>query len=73
MKHISFQLYRSVFAPGIGKSLAFIGFVQPASGGVLTMSEIQARWFAELCKDNVFLPSEDDMKDDIRKDMVSQL
>ncbi|KAH3779968.1 hypothetical protein DPMN_157777 [Dreissena polymorpha] len=34
-----FQLFKNVFSPDVGGSLAFIGFVQPASGGVLTMSE----------------------------------
>ncbi|CAG2238884.1 FMO [Mytilus edulis] len=38
------KLFKNVFNPDIGQSLAFIGFVQPASGGILTMSETQARW-----------------------------
>ncbi|XP_072180490.1 flavin-containing monooxygenase 5-like [Diadema setosum] len=63
------KLYKNVFAPSIGKSLAFIGFVQPASGGVLSMSEVQARWFAELCKDKVQLPPVAEMKDDIDKEL----
>eukprot|EP00937_MAST-01D_sp_MAST-1D-sp2_P003262 g3262.t1 len=42
------HLYKNVFAPEVGDSLAFIGFVQPASGGIITMSETQARWFALL-------------------------
>ncbi|CAG5136608.1 unnamed protein product [Candidula unifasciata] len=60
------QLYRNVFLPEIGASLAFIGFVQPASGGLLTMSEIQARWFSELCKGKIRLPSKPDMNADIK-------
>ncbi|BFZ00517.1 hypothetical protein BsWGS_03556 [Bradybaena similaris] len=59
------QLYRNVFLPEIGASLAFIGFVQPASGGLLTMSEIQARWFSELCKGKIQLPPASNMKADI--------
>jgi dimethylaniline monooxygenase (N-oxide forming) len=39
----SVRLYKNVFCPQIGPSLAFIGFLQPTSGGLLTMSEIQAR------------------------------
>ena len=60
-----------MFSSEVGHSLALIGFVQPASGGVLTMSETQARWWAELCKDNIFLPSKADMDNDIQKDVVS--
>jgi dimethylaniline monooxygenase (N-oxide forming) len=59
-----------VFSPEIGPSLAFIGFVQPASGGVLTMSEIQARWFAEMCKARVTLPSKSHMEKDIKDEQV---
>ena len=51
------KLFKHVFAPEIGASLAFIGFVQPASGGLLSVSEIQARWFSELCKGAIKLPS----------------
>lgn len=35
------RLFKNVFSPEIGYSLAFIGFVQPASGGILTMAETQ--------------------------------
>ncbi|KAH9490256.1 Cyclopentanone 1,2-monooxygenase (CPMO) [Bulinus truncatus] len=59
------QLYKNVFAPEIGYSLAFIGFVQPASGGIITMSEMQARWFSRLCKGDVKLPSKQEMLSDI--------
>ncbi|XP_033637687.1 dimethylaniline monooxygenase [N-oxide-forming] 5-like isoform X1 [Asterias rubens] len=52
------KLFRNVFSPAIGPSLAFIGFVQPASGGILSMSETQARWFAEICRGQVKLPSQ---------------
>lgn len=62
------KLYKNVFSPDIGHSLAFIGFVQPASGGVLTMSEIQARWFAELCQQRVKLPSKNAMEQNIEEE-----
>ena len=35
------RLYKNVFCPTVGQSLAFIGFLQPTSGGLLTMSEMQ--------------------------------
>lgn len=62
------QLYKNVFSPEIGHSLAFIGFIQPASGGILTSSETQARWFVELCKGNVHLPPKNVMKCVIREE-----
>ena len=65
-----FQLFKNVFNPDIGPSLAFIGFVQPASGGILTMSEVQARWFAELCKGKITLPNKHEMEEDISKENV---
>ncbi|XP_012934772.1 flavin-containing monooxygenase 5 [Aplysia californica] len=60
------KLYKNVFAPHVGSSLAFIGFVQPASGGILTMAETQARWFSALCKGKVRLPSAPEMELDIK-------
>ncbi|XP_071085256.1 flavin-containing monooxygenase 5-like isoform X1 [Haliotis cracherodii] len=62
------KLFKNVFSPDIGKSLAFIGFVQPASGGVLTMSETQARWFSEVIKGRVKLPSNFQMEQDITRE-----
>ncbi|KAL3846575.1 hypothetical protein ACJMK2_017551 [Sinanodonta woodiana] len=66
----SIKLYKNVFCPAIDPTLAFIGFVQPASGGVLTMSEIQARWFAEVCKGRVQLPSITQMEASIRDEKM---
>lgn len=66
------RLYKNVFSPEIGPSMAFIGFVQPASGGVLSMSEIQARWFAELCRGRVTLPDRAAMEESIQSDVQSQ-
>lgn len=67
------KLYKNVFAPDVGPSLAFIGFVQPASGGIITMSETQARWFSQVCKGReVKLPSKQDMIADIDLEKKSQ-
>lgn len=62
------KLFKNVFAPEIGASLALIGFAQPASGGLLSISEIQARWFSELCKGTVKLPSVEKMLQEIKED-----
>ncbi|KAK6194529.1 hypothetical protein SNE40_000149 [Patella caerulea] len=64
----SLKLYKNAFNPDIGSSLAFIGFVQPASGGILTMSEIQSRWFSQLCKGTVKLPPKQQMLDNIKEE-----
>ncbi|ESP00865.1 hypothetical protein LOTGIDRAFT_172967 [Lottia gigantea] len=65
------RLYKNVFSPDIGSSLAFIGFVQPASGGVLTMSEIQARWFSALCHGSVRLPSKQIMLESMKEEKMA--
>ena len=65
------KLFKNVFAPDIGPSLAFIGLVQPSSGGLLSISEIQARWFSELCKGSVKLPSAEKMRQKFARDKQS--
>lgn len=62
------KLLKNVFAPEIGASLAFVGFTQPASGGLLSVSEIQARWFSELCKGTIKLPSIEKMFHNMKQD-----
>ena len=62
------KLFKNVFAPEIGASLAFIGFVQPASGGLLSISETQARWFSELCKGTIKLPATEKMRQEFEQD-----
>lgn len=62
------NLYKSAFSPYIGKSILFNGFVQPASGGIISMSEIQARWFSEIIKNNFNLPNKNFMINDIKKE-----
>ncbi|XP_072034242.1 flavin-containing monooxygenase 5-like [Amphiura filiformis] len=64
----SIQLYKNVFSPVIGHTLAFIGFLQPASGGILSMAETQARWFAELCRGTIRLPSKRSMENDLKSE-----
>ncbi len=41
--------------------------------GLLTCSEIQARWFVNLLQKNIHLPSEIEMVEDIEKDIVHNL
>ncbi|KAK7090381.1 flavin-containing monooxygenase 5-like [Littorina saxatilis] len=65
-------MYKNVFSPNLGSNLAFIGFVQPATGGVLTMSETQARWFSQVCLGNVRLPPKHEMEQAIRTEKMTQ-
>ncbi len=69
----SIRLYKNVFAPALehdrAHTLAFIGFVQPASGGLVTMSETQARWWMEcVCSPKVSLPRPLKMEQAIQQD-----
>jgi cation diffusion facilitator CzcD-associated flavoprotein CzcO len=50
-------LYKQMFHPDEDESLAFIGFVRPQQGGIPAMSELQARYFAQLCSGTKQLPT----------------
>ncbi|BBL36021.1 ferredoxin--NADP reductase (plasmid) [Nitrosomonas stercoris] len=63
------NLYMNMFSPQIGASLAFIGLVQPDTGGLLPVSEMQARWLVNLHQKRVKLPSSKVMQQRINKDM----
>ena len=41
----------------IGAPIAFIGLLQPSSGGLLPMAEMQSRWACEIFKGRLSLPS----------------
>lgn len=62
------NLYMNMFSPQFGASLAFIGLVQPDTGGLLPVSEMQARWLVELHQKRVRLPSPEMMQQRINKD-----
>jgi dimethylaniline monooxygenase (N-oxide forming) len=51
------RLYRSCFDSTYGETLAFIGFVRPPIGAIPPMSEMQARWFAQLLGGRMRLPA----------------
>lgn len=56
------DLYKHMIHPELGKSLAFIGFARPASGGAPAASEMQARYFALLQSEKRTLPDPDTLK-----------
>jgi len=51
------SLYKHMFDPTLGESLAFIGFARPSSGGVPVACEIQARYFALMLSGTRKLPN----------------
>ena len=65
------KLFKNVFSPELGSSLGFIGFAQPASGGLLSISETQARWFSELCKGTIKLPNKAAMHHEMEAEQKS--
>jgi cation diffusion facilitator CzcD-associated flavoprotein CzcO len=52
------NLYKHAFHPDHAGRLAFIGFVRPFAGGIPACSEMQARYFAQLCSNKLKLPAD---------------
>jgi len=50
------RLYKHIFHPSIGKSMAWIGFVRPSTGGIPACAEMAARYFALLLAGQKELP-----------------
>ncbi|XP_023220657.1 dimethylaniline monooxygenase [N-oxide-forming] 5-like, partial [Centruroides sculpturatus] len=60
------ELYKFVYPPHLQHpTLAVIGLIQIV-GGLFPISEMQSRWFVRVLKKNVTLPSEKDMKEDVK-------
>jgi dimethylaniline monooxygenase (N-oxide forming) len=59
------RLYKRMIHPGIGASLAWIGFVRPGLGSVPVCAEMQARYFALLVSGERRLPPAAEMERDI--------
>lgn len=57
------QLYRHMFHPALGASVAFIGWARPAEGGVPPCSEMQSRYFALICSGKRTLPPPEKMEE----------
>ncbi len=62
------NLYKHIFHPRAGDSLAFVGFIRPLQGGVPVMSEMQSRYVAQVFNKKVSLPTKDKMKNVIVRD-----
>ncbi|MFD8012196.1 flavin-containing monooxygenase [Streptomyces sp. NPDC058955] len=50
------RLYKHMIHPKLGTGVVFIGWARPAAGGVPACSEMQARYFAQLCSGRMKLP-----------------
>jgi len=50
------RLYKHIFHPAIGQSMAWIGFVRPSTGGIPACAEMAARYFALLLSGQRQLP-----------------
>ena len=66
------QLYRHMFHPALGASVAFIGWARPAEGGVPACSEMQSRYFALLCSNKRTLPPEAQLEKLIQQENAAE-
>ncbi|MBB3060289.1 NAD(P)-binding domain-containing protein [Microbulbifer rhizosphaerae] len=62
------DLFKQMFIPEIGESLAFIGFVRPQQGGIPAIAEMQSRYLAQLYSNRTNLPSLQEQRQVIRQD-----
>jgi dimethylaniline monooxygenase (N-oxide forming) len=66
------QLYRHMFHPALGPSVAFIGWARPAEGGVPACAEMQARYFALLCSNKRALPSKEKLQELLQRENTAE-
>jgi cation diffusion facilitator CzcD-associated flavoprotein CzcO len=66
------QLYRHMFHPALGPSVAFVGWARPAEGGVPACSEMQSRYFALLCSNKRTLPPPEKLEELIQQETTAE-
>ena len=66
------QLYRHMFHPALGPSIAFIGWARPVEGGVPPCSEMQSRYFALLCSKKRTLPPKEKLETLIQQENTAE-
>ncbi|MFC3032804.1 flavin-containing monooxygenase [Pseudoalteromonas fenneropenaei] len=64
------DLYKQMFIPEVGASLAFVGFVRPQQGGIPVIAEMQCRYLAQLASGTKALPGRSEMLDVIKHDAM---
>ncbi|XP_067118698.1 flavin-containing monooxygenase 5-like [Centruroides vittatus] len=63
------QLYKFIFPPHLKHpTLAMVGLFQSLGGG-FPIAELQCRWIVQLLRKNLALPSEQEMKKDVRRQL----
>lgn len=62
------NLFKNMFDPATGPSIAFIGYIRPAVGSIPPLVEMQARYFALLASGLTSLPPIPKMQETIRAD-----
>ncbi|SMN17422.1 Dimethylaniline monooxygenase (N-oxide forming) [uncultured Candidatus Thioglobus sp.] len=58
------KLYKYIFAPDV-KHCYFVGFVRPNLGSIPSVSELQARYLSAYLKQEITLPNQEEMRQDI--------
>jgi dimethylaniline monooxygenase (N-oxide forming) len=66
-------LYKHVFHPKVGGSLAFVGWARPGFGSQFPLMEMQARWCGHVFKGDKPLPREEDMIAEAHNDAARYL
>jgi len=64
------NLFKNMIHPEFGERITFIGFVRPCFGSIPPMSEMQARYIAQLISGNLQLPSKKELKEVIDADKI---
>ncbi len=64
------DLYKQMFHHDFDKTLAFIGFARPHQGGIPSLSEMQSRYFAQLCSDAKKFPERHERVRQAEKDRL---
>ena len=62
------HLFKHVIHPDLGPEIVWGGYARPAFGAIPQMAEMQARWFALLCRGDLSLPTPDEMRKVIDSD-----
>ncbi|WP_250462955.1 flavin-containing monooxygenase [Microbulbifer litoralis] len=62
------DLYKQIFIPEVGDSLAFVGFARPQQGGIPAIAEMQSRYLAKLYSGKSSLPPISEQKNVIKHD-----
>lgn len=66
------RLYKHAFHPDLGRRVALFGLARPRQGGLPVLSEMLARYFAQLCSGERELPAKDAMARVIEEDCAQE-